>query len=211
MKRYSIGIVASLILAGCSTSISANAFDTTTATTATTAIATDKVITTFTLSGNSNKVLTQLEIEQLEREALVEAEYEKQRLLASNLETVNSAVSKVKKQVGKTWYVFSGSTPSGWDCSGLVMWTYEQMGVQLEHRASKQANAGKKVKEPKYGDIVAFTYKGSSSAYHTAIYLGEDQMLHAGGGKGETTQVASISKFAGNHTKVSYVRLIDTP
>lgn len=197
------------MLAGCSTSISANAYNSTKATTATTA--TLKAYTALTLSGNSDKVLTQLEIEQLEREALVQAEYEKQRLLASNLETVESAVSKVKKQVGKTWYVFSGSTPSGWDCSGLVMWTYEHMGVQLEHRASKQANAGKKVKEPKYGDIVAFTYKGSSSAYHTAIYLGEDQMIHSGGGKGETTQVASISKFAGSHTKVSYVRLIDTP
>lgn len=179
--------------------------------TATQEVNATQAITALSLSGNSDKVLTKLEIEQLEQEALVKAEYERNRLLSANLDLMKSAVLKTQKQVGKTWYVFSGSTPRGWDCSGLVMWTYEQMGVQLEHRASRQANAGTKVSEPKYGDIVVFTYNGSKSAYHTAIYLGEDLMLHAGGGKGEATSIASISKFAGNHTKVSFVRILDTP
>lgn len=209
MKRYSIGIVATLIMAGCSASVSTTALASSSTTIE--APTATQAITALSLSGNSNKVLTKLEIEQLEQEALVKAEYERNRYLSANLDLVKSAVLKTQSRVGKTWYVFSGSTPRGWDCSGLVMWTYEQMGVQLEHRASRQANAGTKVSEPKYGDVIAFTYNGSKSAYHTAIYIGEDLMLHAGGGKGEATSFASISKFAGNHSKVSFVRILDTP
>lgn len=210
MKRYSVGIMALLVMSGCSASIAlpATASQETIVVKDTNA---PQAITALSLSGNSSKVLTELEIEQLERQSLVEAEYERERLEQTNLNEIAVVVAKLKKRVGKTWYVFSGATPQGWDCSGLVMWAYEQMGVQLEHRASRQANAGEKVSEPKLGDIVVFTYKGSTSAYHTGIYLGEDQMIHAGGGKGETTQVASISKFAGNHTKVSFVRIFDTP
>jgi cell wall-associated NlpC family hydrolase len=130
--------------------------------------------------------------------------------LTSNTKKVNTVISQLKGRVHKTRYVFSGATPSGWDCSGLVMWAYEQLGVNLEHRASKQQSAGTKVKSPKAGDIVVFTYNGSKSAYHTGIYLGPDTMIHAGGGKGDSTSIVSISKFAGKYSKVSYNRIIQT-
>jgi cell wall-associated NlpC family hydrolase len=90
------------------------------------------------------------------------------------------------------------------------MWAYEQLGVNLEHRASKQQSAGTKVKSPKAGDIVVFTYNGSKSAYHTGIYLTPDTMIHAGGGKGDSTSIISISKFAGKYSKVTYRRILET-
>jgi len=130
--------------------------------------------------------------------------------VASNTEQLNTVISQLKGRVGKTWYVFSGATPSGWDCSGMTMWAYEQLGVNLEHRASKQKEAGTKVKSPKLGDIVAFTYDGTQSAYHVGIYLSPDKMIHAGGGRGEATSIASISKFAGNNSYVTYTRFIET-
>lgn len=130
--------------------------------------------------------------------------------LQQNTVKVNKVVRQLKDRVGKTWYVFSGATPQGWDCSGMTMWAYEQLGVNLEHRASKQKDAGTKVKSPKVGDIVAFTYKGYKSAYHVGIYLGPDIMIHAGGGKGERTSIVHISKFAGKYSKVTYTRIIDT-
>ncbi len=132
-----------------------------------------------------------------------------ERLLAANTEKVQTVVSQLKGHVNKTWYVFSGATPRGWDCSGLVMWTYEQLGFNLEHRASKQADAGTKVKDPKVGDIVAFTYKGSKSAYHVGIYIGSGKMVHAPK-HGHLTRVESVSKFAGEYSKVTYSRLIET-
>jgi cell wall-associated NlpC family hydrolase len=90
------------------------------------------------------------------------------------------------------------------------MWAYEQLGVNLEHRASKQQFAGESTSDPKPGDIVVFTYKGSKSAYHVGIYLSPDKMIHAGGGKGQYTSIVSISKFAGNYSVVSYRRILQT-
>lgn len=134
---------------------------------------------------------------------------QKEKLLEANTEKVEKVVSQLKGHVDKTWYVFSGATPRGWDCSGLVMWTYEQLGFNLEHRASKQADAGTKVTDPKVGDIVAFIYNGSKSAYHVGIYIGDGKMVHAPK-RGHLTRVESVSKFAGNYSKVTYSRFIET-
>ena len=133
----------------------------------------------------------------------------RQAKLEADTAKVNKAIRQLKSHVNKTWYVFSGATPRGWDCSGLVVWTYEQLGVTLEHRASKQVDAGTKVTEPKVGDIVAFTYKGSKSAYHVGIYVGSGKMVHAPK-HGHLTRVESVSKFAGKYSKVTYTRIIET-
>ena len=130
--------------------------------------------------------------------------------LLHNTKKLNKVLRQLKSHVYKTRYVFSGATPSGWDCSGLTMWAYEQLGVNLEHRASKQKDAGIKVMSPKIGDIVAFTYNGTHSAYHVGIYLSPDKMIHAGGGKGDYTRIVSISKFAGKSSKVTYRRILQT-
>lgn len=146
------------------------------------------------------------------KQAELEAEIARLERVAKNTKNLNKAVAAVKKYVGKTWYVLSGSTPEAWDCSGLVMWTYGNLGITLHHSASAQKVSGDIVTEPKIGDIVAFTYKGSKSAYHVGIYIGPDQMVHAGGGKGDRTEIVSISKWAkGNgNTNVTYTRIVET-
>ena len=128
--------------------------------------------------------------------------------LNKNTATVLKATNAVKARVGKTWYVFSGASPSGWDCSGLVLWAYEQMGIELPHRASEQKLAGTLVTEPKVGDIVSFTYKGSKTAYHVGIYLGEGKMVHAPR-PGVATSIEGVEHFA-NGSKISYTRILDT-
>lgn len=133
----------------------------------------------------------------------------RQEILEADTAKVNKAIRQLKSHVNKTWYVFSGATPRGWDCSGLVVWTYEQLGVTLEHRASKQVDAGTKVEDPKVGDIVAFTYKGSKSAYHVGIYIGSGKMVHAPK-HGHLTRVENVSTFAGKNSKVTYTRIIET-
>jgi cell wall-associated NlpC family hydrolase len=130
-------------------------------------------------------------------------------VLFDNTQQINKAVKKLNKTVGKTWYVFSGSTPQGWDCSGLTMWFYEQVGVQLEHRASKQQSVGIKTKTPKVGDLVVFKYKGYNTAYHVGIYIGDGNMIHAPR-EGQRTSIESVATFAGNYSKVSYRQIVDT-
>jgi cell wall-associated NlpC family hydrolase len=134
----------------------------------------------------------------------------RQETLTQNTARLNETVQRVTDRVGKTRYVFSGSTPRGWDCSGLVLWMYGELGVTLEHRASKQQSAGKAVEHPKLGDIIVFKYNGRDSSYHVGIYLYPDTMVHAGGGPGESTKIVSISAFAGKHSEVTYRRVIET-
>lgn len=147
-----------------------------------------------------------LSIKQLE---LKQKQLEYKHKIIYNTKNIRKAIRKLNKYVGKTWYVFSGASPSGWDCSGLVMWTYEQLNISLEHRASIQARSGRKVIEPKAGDIVAFKYKGHSDAYHVGIYIGNGNMIHAPK-HGLKTQIESIKRFAGNYAKFSFIRLIET-
>lgn len=130
-------------------------------------------------------------------------------ILSENTKEVNVAIKKLNKTVGKTWYVFSGNTPSGWDCSGLTMWFYKQLNIELEHRASKQQSAGVATKTPKVGDIVVFKYKGYKSAYHVGIYIGNGQMIHAPK-HGHRTIVESVKQFGGNYSNISYRRIVDT-
>lgn len=133
----------------------------------------------------------------------LEQELAKKQELEKNTALLNSAIKKLNKTVGKTWYVFSGATPSGWDCSGLTMWFYEQLGINLEHRASRQDSAGIETKSPKPGDLVVFKYFGSKNAYHVGIYIGNGNMIHAPK-HGHVTRIENVYTFGGNYSKIEY-------
>lgn len=141
---------------------------------------------------------------------LLELEVRKAERLADNTEKVLSVVKQLKSRVGKTWYVFSGQTPQGWDCSGMVYWAYGQLGVPVEHSANKQGNSGTKVRTPAIGDIVVFGYKGSKTYYHSSIYIGDNKVIHAGFRKGTRTSIISLDDPSFRHSTATFVRLIET-
>lgn len=160
------------------------------------------------LLGRHTQKLTLLEQDIQNRTTLLEQQAARAALLKINKDKIDNMLADLKKTVGRTWYVFSGNTPAGWDCSGLVMWAYQQAGVTLKHRASQQVSAGTITTTPKPGDIVAFTYKGNRDAYHVGIYLSPDLMIDAPR-PGQVTTIESISKMAGNHTKVTYINVLE--
>lgn len=123
---------------------------------------------------------------------------------------VRNVVSKLESRVGKTWYVFSGATPAGWDCSGLVYWAYKQLGIDVPHSANKLGHLTKGVKDPMPGDIVVWAYGKSTSYYHAAIYIGNGKVIHAGFRKGTTTQIISLKSMAFKGSTAKFVRLIQT-
>jgi len=127
----------------------------------------------------------------------------------ANKGKISTIVKKVMKHKGKTWYVFSGSSPRGWDCSGLVRWAYGQVGVTLAHSATRQMHSGAVVKKPMVGDIVAFYYGGYSS-FHVGLYIGNGKMIHSyyAGTRTRIDSVAGVAKA--NWSKVKYVRILDT-
>lgn len=94
--------------------------------------------------------------------------------------TRGQAVVELAKQYLGTPYVYGGSSPRGFDCSGFVYYLYKSMGVTLNRVANDQMVNGQWVSkyELQPGDIVGFA---NSSGYvnHVGIYAGNGMMIHS--------------------------------
>ncbi|MGH3601597.1 MAG: NlpC/P60 family protein, partial [Pseudonocardiaceae bacterium] len=86
------------------------------------------------------------------------------------------AVGAALAQLG-TPYVYGGSAPGGFDCSGLVKWTYQKAGLTLPRTAAAQATAGRPVSVSNLqpGDLLFF-YRPVS---HVVIYVGDGKIAEA--------------------------------
>jgi cell wall-associated NlpC family hydrolase len=86
-------------------------------------------------------------------------------------------------------YVYGGSTPSGFDCSGFVMYVFAQVGVSLPHNAAAQYGYGMPVPRDQLqpGDLVFFNGLG-----HDGIYIGGNQFIHSPH-TGDVVKISSIS------------------
>jgi len=74
-------------------------------------------------------------------------------------------------------YSWGGSGPSQFDCSGLVMWSFQQAGISLPHSSQALAQGGQPVSmdQMQPGDLVTYY----SDASHVGIYIGDGMMVHA--------------------------------
>ncbi len=89
-----------------------------------------------------------------------------------------------------TPYVWGGSQPGGFDCSGLVMWAYAQLGVALPHSTYAQWGYGVSVSRDQLqpGDLVFFDGLG-----HVGIYIGGNQFVHAPH-TGDVVRISSLDE-----------------
>ncbi|GAK57270.1 NLP/P60 protein [Candidatus Vecturithrix granuli] len=90
-------------------------------------------------------------------------------------------ITTAQKFVGKV-YIWGGTTPRGFDCSGLTYFVYKLNGIELPRVSSLQFrnSIGKKIKKTElvHGDLVFFqTYRSGPS--HVGIYIGNNQFIHA--------------------------------
>lgn len=92
----------------------------------------------------------------------------------------DGTISTAQDLVG-TPYVFGGTTTSGFDSSGFINYVFDQEGVDLNRtHAAMWENDGKKVDNPSPGDVVFFEGTYKSGVSHSGIYLGDNEMVHAG-------------------------------
>ncbi|RST77099.1 peptidoglycan endopeptidase [Siminovitchia acidinfaciens] len=103
---------------------------------------------------------------------------------------VGNVVTAAKQHLGVK-YVWGGTTPAGFDCSGFIYYAFKQAGQNISRTsADGYFNRSYYVKTPQPGDLVFFenTYKRGIS--HLGIFLGGNQFIHAGN---NGVEIASLS------------------
>jgi cell wall-associated NlpC family hydrolase len=95
-------------------------------------------------------------------------------------DTAVLAAQQAAQLVGKP-YRYGGASPSsGFDCSGLVQWSYAQAGRKLPRSTDEQRAAANRIKvsELRRGDLIFFDQEGKKHS-HVGIYVGNGEFVHA--------------------------------
>ena len=114
-------------------------------------------------------------------------------------ETITPAqIAKVAAKYVGVPYVFGGSTPGGFDCSGYTRYVFAQFGISLAHSVSAQDRRGKRIsaKNAQPGDLVIWNDFG-----HMGIYAGGESMFHAPQ-PGDSLKLAKIYSDAVHFVRV---------
>ncbi|MFF7973772.1 NlpC/P60 family protein [Streptomyces sp. NPDC007905] len=87
-----------------------------------------------------------------------------------------AALAAARSALGRP-YVWGATGPSGFDCSGLMQWSYAHAGIHLPRTSQEQRYAGRQIplSQARPGDLVVYR----SDASHVAMYVGNGQVIHA--------------------------------
>lgn len=110
----------------------------------------------------------------------------------------SSVVATANQYIGSR-YVYGGTTPSGFDCSGFTSYVYKKYGVSLSRTAAGQYSNGVAVSkgELQPGDLVMF---GKSGINHVGIYIGGGKMIHAANpSRGVTTDTINSGYYGASY------------
>lgn len=78
-------------------------------------------------------------------------------------------------------YVYGGSTPAGFDCSGFTSYVFKQLGYDLNRSSYQQIDNGIPVSKSELmpGDLLLFKKQGAARIHHVGIYVGNGMMIHS--------------------------------
>lgn len=132
----------------------------------------------------------------------------------NNVETTSSKgeeiVAYANQYLGCS-YVYGGSGPSTFDCSGFTMYVYKHFGYSLSHSATAQSYEGTAISKEnlQVGDLVFFSdYQTLEGIGHCGIYIGNGEFIHASSGSGYCVKVSNLLSGSYNTRYVTAKRLI---
>jgi len=109
------------------------------------------------------------------------------------------AISNAKSNLGVK-YLWGGTTPKGFDCSGLVRYSFGKAGKSLPRTSQEMYAKGVRVTKLAPGDLLFFGPTKASKPTHVAIYMGNGQMIHSASSKG-----VSITTTSNSYWKPKYL------
>lgn len=113
--------------------------------------------------------------------------------------SAGQAAVDIAKQFLGVPYVYGGTSPNGFDCSGLMQYVYRSLGYNINRVAADQMKNGIPVsrEELQPGDLVGF-YSSPGSGYvsHIGMYVGDGMMIHAPR-TGDVVKYSSIDGYFG--------------
>ena len=123
-----------------------------------------------------------------------------QQTQTANVSQLNGTVKQRAVQLAQQFanmnipYVWGGSTPAGFDCSGLTSYVYGQLGINIGRNTVAQEGhvTPKAVSQAEPGDLLF--WGGHGSTYHVAIYIGNNQYV-AAPEPGQNVQVQTINSY----------------
>lgn len=104
---------------------------------------------------------------------------EREPVVRASDETARKALAHAREMVGRP-YKYAGSTPAGFDCSGLVQYSYGKAGVRLprETRSQRQSTVLVSARNLRPGDLLFFDQEGAKAS-HVGLYAGDGRFIHA--------------------------------
>ena len=100
---------------------------------------------------------------------------------ASSGTSAGQRVVQIAEQFLGLPYIYGGSTPAGFDCSGFTSYVFKQLGYSLYRSSYQQINNGIPVSKSDLqpGDLLLFKRQGASRIHHVGIYVGDGMMIHS--------------------------------
>ena len=116
--------------------------------------------------------------------------------LKGSASTRQTVVANAKQLLGVP-YLWGGTTPGGFDCSGFVQYVLKQSGISLPRTTTEQVTVGKGITKSDLqpGDLVFLQNTYRAGVSHVGIYIGDGKMIHASSSKGVTISDLSTSYY----------------
>lgn len=127
-------------------------------------------------------------------------EKEVAEITSIQIKRIDGEIIQLAKSFIGTPYVWGGTNPSGFDCSGFIQYVYRQVQQSIPRTVNEIWNFSTPVSSPAVGDLVFFeTYQPGPS--HLGIYLGDGNFIHSGSSRG--VEISNLNTV--NYWKTRYL------